>query len=135
MKYIYHKETIENGKYIKCYRTYTDKVGNKQTQFICLCDSKYSNFNMWLSDTFGYGSGYVLIRVNGKTTPLHRYVVENELNTKLTKVDIIHHKNRDKRDNRFENLEKVVSDKHGDIHKQIYKGRELERLVDKALYK
>jgi hypothetical protein len=47
----------------------------------------------------------------------HRYKMENHLKRKLTTDEVVHHKNRDKLDNRLENLEVLPRDKHTSLHR------------------
>jgi hypothetical protein len=54
--------------------------------------------------------------------PEHRYVMETILNRRLTAREYVHHRNRNKHDNRPENLEVLDIREHGRIssaHKGI----------------
>ena len=49
--------------------------------------------------------GYVIVFVNGRRVPEHRYVMETMLGRPLTSTETVHHRNGVRRDNRPDNLE------------------------------
>lgn len=59
-----------------------------------------------------YGSRYVLE---------HRLIMEKAVGRYLTKDEVIHHINKNRQDNRIENLEIVDRSKHNVIHFTVYK--------------
>ncbi len=60
--------------------------------------------------------GYLRIFINGKSIYKHRLIMEEYLGRKLTSADVIHHKNRNKLDNRIENLELMTRSQHAKEH-------------------
>ncbi len=64
--------------------------------------------------------GYKLFANSGKS--VHRHVAERKLGRKLRKGEVVHHKNRDKTDNRRSNLQVFKSQKsHHASHKKSKK--------------
>lgn len=59
---------------------------------------------------------YKAIKVNGVKFDEHRYIVEQHIGRKLSRYEIVHHKNGDKRDNRIENLEIMSLSEHTKLH-------------------
>ena len=57
-------------------------------------------------------SGYKAIRVNGKKVDEHRYIMEQYLGRKLSRDEVVHHKNGEKDDNDVDNLEVMDLSEH-----------------------
>jgi len=61
--------------------------------------------------------GYLRFRNSGK--PVHRWVLEKVFGHKLSPGTVVHHKNRDKTDNRRENLRALPNQKkHDAMHRE-----------------
>ena len=59
---------------------------------------------------------YRQVKINGRPRLEHRHVVEQALGRPLERHEQVHHKNRNRLDNRLENLEVVSSAEHGLRH-------------------
>ncbi|MBP3573851.1 MAG: HNH endonuclease [Prevotella sp.] len=59
---------------------------------------------------------YKGIRVNGIKIDEHRYIMEQHIGRKLSRYEVVHHKNGNKRDNRIENLEIMNLSEHTRSH-------------------
>ncbi len=70
----------------------------------------------WFKDRKGYK------RYSDSGKSVHRHVAERKLGRKLCKGEVVHHKNRDKNDNRRSNLRVFKSQKqHHKTHKRAKK--------------
>ncbi len=57
-------------------------------------------------------NGYIYIGIEGKQFLQHRIVIEKHLGRKLKKKEQVHHLNRDRTDNRIENLTVMLRSEH-----------------------
>ena len=65
---------------------------------------KFKRNSHWKGDRFINNRGYVFVWVGDRKIFEHRFVMEKHLGRKLKKIEIVHHKNEIKTDNRIENL-------------------------------
>lgn len=59
---------------------------------------------------------YKAQKVNGKKVDTHRYIMEEYLGRKLSKDEVVHHIDGNKRNNSIENLEVLTRAEHSRIH-------------------
>lgn len=80
------------------------KLGNRNA-------SKYKIGEIWKLETYPY----LLICTDGGRKDLHRYIWE-EQNGKIPEGYVVHHKDRNRFNNKIENLEIMKLGKHGVLH-------------------
>ena len=61
-------------------------------------------------------NGYIQIRIDKKRVYLHRYIIEQHLGRKLKRTEHVHHKNKNRSDNRIKNLVVVNGKSHVSFH-------------------
>lgn len=74
-----------------------------------------SNMGLFKKDKRGYK------RFSDSGKLVHRHVAERKIGRPLRNGEVVHHKNRDKTDNRRSNLEVMKSGKHYKLHKDSKK--------------
>lgn len=71
---------------------------------------------------FWFEHGYKLLYIEGnKYIREHINIMENHLGRKLEKNEVVHHINRDKLDNRIENLQVMTNGEHSTLHHKGFK--------------
>ncbi len=99
------------------------KVHTAETKRLMSRKSLGENNSNWKGGRTVSGGGYIMVLcknhpysdVNGRVKE-ERLVIEKHINRYLKREEIIHHKNRDKKDNRIENLQIVSTKEHAEIH-------------------
>lgn len=61
---------------------------------------------------------YKTTYTNGRKIDEHRLIMEQHIGRKLSRQEVVHHINGDKRDNRLENLQIMTQDEHNKLHKE-----------------
>ena len=80
-------------------------------------------------------TNYKAIKVNGKKIDEHRYVMEQYLGRPLSRYEIVHHKDGNKRNNDINNLEVMDLSQHTKLHRTgIERSTETKKKISKILY-
>jgi hypothetical protein len=59
---------------------------------------------------------YHKISVKGRKVDAHRYIMEQHIGRRLSRLEVVHHINGDKSDNRIENLKLMTFREHNILH-------------------
>lgn len=59
---------------------------------------------------------YKTITINGVTLTVHRYIMEQHLQRKLVRKEVVHHKDGNKHNNSIDNLELLTHSEHATLH-------------------
>lgn len=145
-KFIRHKCCSDN-----CYKKYKKNIElewrNKNT-YICLncgitfigirngktnlkfCTQECSKIFMKGENSFAFkngwtinSAGYRCIKVGNKYLYEHRIVMEEFLNRKLKKDEVVHHKDKNKLNNCIENLQLMTKKEHDRLHTELRNGK------------
>jgi len=57
-------------------------------------------------------SGYICVKIKGRSYLLHRLIMENHLGRKLLASEIVHHKDENRLNNSIDNLEIMTRSEH-----------------------
>lgn len=82
---------------------------------------KIDNMTIFQDKSLG---NYNYIKLNGKRKKLSRYLIEKKLGRKLSYLEIVHHKNGIKQDDRLDNLKVMTVEEHISLH---LAGRRIKR--------
>ena len=66
----------------------------------------------WKGGRYLRQDGYYEIRVDGRYKMEHVYIMEQHIGRRLTRGEVVHHKNGNKTDNRLENLQVMTISEH-----------------------
>jgi hypothetical protein len=109
------KRYIQSFRYpLTCQSCGRKFMGNKKTRMFCslVCRGfsfRHPNVDKYLT---------TILKRNGKVSQIrrHRLIMEEHLGRELKKNEVVHHINRNKRDNRIENLEVMTIHEHQKMH-------------------
>lgn len=104
---------------LNCGKEYKIKKSREKLTKFC----SYKCMNKFKSATKKKMNGYIFWRENGKRIWEHRTIMEQFLGRKLSKNEIVHHKNNNRSDNRIENLQILNQSEHMNIHRDKKLGK------------
>lgn len=94
-------------RYRKCHECGSELKGfvEEAVGFCSSCVPRIEERRQTRPDRYVTKTGYVMVKVDGKTIPEHRVVMEQKLGRPLRRGESVHHINGHRDDNRPENLE------------------------------
>lgn len=107
------------GEYFETYKCYLKR--NRKNRFCSKnCESEFRKYNntleKWQGGHVSKSTGYRYIMYDGKQIEEHRLVMMKYLGRNLNSNEHVHHKNKNKLDNRIENLILLTSSEHKKLH-------------------
>ena len=144
---IYSKDhRVKNNSKIYCSKKCSD-IGHKTGCLICCkhcnkqfystrhkfcskeCARQYrkENYNHKIYEENGYLVKYINGYNKKGNAKIHRIIMEEYLERKLSPDEVVHHINHNKKDNRIENLQVMSRGEHSKIHRldELNKGKKL----------
>ena len=104
----------------KQFRKYPDGVSRKYCSMFCYNQHRFKNLPKYEYPQ-KEKKRYKMKKINGKQIYLHRWIMEQHLERKLTRNEMIHHINGDPHDNRIENLQLMTQSEHMKLEKRNLK--------------
>lgn len=123
-----------------------DQCNNKITCIKKYCAKHYIRFKRYgdpnIIKKAPNGSGYInkkngyrYIFINKRKIGEHQHVMEQFIGRRLEKGEIVHHKNKNRLDNRIENLEVMKIGDHLEMHNTKHPEKENYKICSKCLIK
>lgn len=92
-----------------------------------MCDNHYRRWKRngdptvhynkpWGSARTVRADGYIYITKNGKQVMEHRWLIEQKIGRPLTECEVVHHRDRDRQNNRLDNLVLTSRSEHSSYH-------------------